>query len=148
MPVILRWFSWFQESPRESLFKDRYFVTGIDAGIGSGRAKRFKYPALHSSRILMVLILNHYLFRLRYITSASKFLVTQIEISSISKDKVRFKILSSYFRQIYLIEKELNIYHLPFEFFDCMIDRMTKSTNKNVQAPKNITAFLKSIQNF
>ena len=29
-----------QESPRESLFKDRYFVSGIDAGIGSGIAKR------------------------------------------------------------------------------------------------------------
>ena len=31
-----------QESPRESLFKDRYFVSGI----GSGIAKRFKDSAL------------------------------------------------------------------------------------------------------
>ena len=31
-----------KESPRESLFKDRYFVSGI----GSGIAKRFKDPAL------------------------------------------------------------------------------------------------------
>ena len=30
-----------QESPRESLFKDHYFVSGS----GSGIAKRFKYPA-------------------------------------------------------------------------------------------------------
>ena len=30
-----------QESPRKSLLKDRYFVTGI----GSGIAKRFKDPA-------------------------------------------------------------------------------------------------------
>ena len=36
-----------QESPRESLFKDRYFVTGIGSGIGSGIAKRFKAPALN-----------------------------------------------------------------------------------------------------
>ncbi len=41
-----RWFSSdylvVQESPRESLFKDRYFVSGI----GSGIAKRFKDSAL------------------------------------------------------------------------------------------------------
>ncbi len=34
-----------QESPWESLFKDGYFVSGIDAGIGSGIAKWFKDPA-------------------------------------------------------------------------------------------------------
>ena len=42
-----RWFSSdsevVQESPRESLFKDCYFVSGC--GIGSGIAKRFKDPA-------------------------------------------------------------------------------------------------------
>ena len=32
-----------QESPRESLFKDRYFVSGH--GIGSGSTKRPKDPA-------------------------------------------------------------------------------------------------------
>ena len=31
-----------QESPRESLFKDRYFVSGCCIGSGSGIAKRFK----------------------------------------------------------------------------------------------------------
>ena len=35
-----------QESPRESLFKDHYFVSGIYSGIGSGIAKQFKDPAL------------------------------------------------------------------------------------------------------
>ena len=33
-----------QESTRESLFKDRYFVSG--RGIGSGIDKQFKDPAL------------------------------------------------------------------------------------------------------
>ncbi len=35
-----------QESPRESLLKDSYFVSGRVIGIGSGIAKRFKDPAL------------------------------------------------------------------------------------------------------
>ena len=35
----------FKESPRESLFKDRYFVSGIGSCIGSGIAKRSKDPA-------------------------------------------------------------------------------------------------------
>ena len=35
-----------QESPRESLFKDRYFMSGRGIGSGSGIAKRFKDPAL------------------------------------------------------------------------------------------------------
>ena len=30
-----------QESPRESLFKDRYFVSGRGIGSGNGIAKRF-----------------------------------------------------------------------------------------------------------
>ena len=34
-----------QESPRESLFKYRYFVSGRDIGSGSGIAKRIKDPA-------------------------------------------------------------------------------------------------------
>ncbi len=34
-----------QESPRESLFKDRYFVIERDIGSGSGIAKRFTDPA-------------------------------------------------------------------------------------------------------
>jgi len=34
-----------QESPRESLFKDRYFVSGRGIGSGSGIAKLFKDPA-------------------------------------------------------------------------------------------------------
>ena len=37
-----------QESPRESLFKDRYFVSGRGIGSGSGIAKRLKDPALYS----------------------------------------------------------------------------------------------------
>ncbi len=48
-----RWFSGDSlvepESPRELLFKDRYFVggngSGIGGGIGGGIAKRFKDPA-------------------------------------------------------------------------------------------------------
>ena len=35
-----------QESPRESLFKDRYFVSGCGIGSESGNAKRFKESAL------------------------------------------------------------------------------------------------------
>ncbi len=35
-----------QESPRESLFKDCYFVSGRDIGSGSGITKRFKDQAL------------------------------------------------------------------------------------------------------
>ena len=34
-----------QESPRELLFKDRYFVSGRGIGRGSGIVKRFKDPA-------------------------------------------------------------------------------------------------------
>ena len=34
-----------QESPRESLFKDRYLVSERGIGSGSGMAKRFKDPA-------------------------------------------------------------------------------------------------------
>ena len=34
-----------QESTRESLFKDRYFVKGSGIGSVSGIAKRFKDPA-------------------------------------------------------------------------------------------------------
>ena len=34
-----------QESPRESLFKDRYFVSRRGIGSGRGIAKRFKDPA-------------------------------------------------------------------------------------------------------
>ncbi len=36
------------ESPRESLFKDLYFVSGIG---GSGVAKRFKDPALNYEKV-------------------------------------------------------------------------------------------------
>ena len=34
-----------QESPRESQFKERYFVSGRGISSGSGIAKRFKDPA-------------------------------------------------------------------------------------------------------
>ena len=39
-----------QESPRESLFKDHYFVSGI----GSGIAKRFKDPAQEIKSITII----------------------------------------------------------------------------------------------
>ncbi len=42
MPVILNDSEVVQESPRQSLFKDCYFVSGRGIGI----AKRFKDPAL------------------------------------------------------------------------------------------------------
>ena len=35
-----------EESPSESLFKERYFVSGRGIRSGSGIAKRFKDPAL------------------------------------------------------------------------------------------------------
>ncbi len=39
-----------QESPRESLFRDRYFVSGI----GSGIAKRSKDPAQHNINYMQI----------------------------------------------------------------------------------------------
>ncbi len=45
-----------QESFRESVFKDHYFVSGIEAGIGSCIAKRFKDQAPKSNIFLEQLV--------------------------------------------------------------------------------------------
>ncbi len=37
----------FPRTPMETLFKDRYFVSGSDIGSGSGIEKLFKDPALY-----------------------------------------------------------------------------------------------------
>ena len=65
MPVIL--FSEsvvVQESPRESLIKDSYFVSGRGIGSGSGIVKRFKDPALDNwISEDIILIKTHFFYR-------------------------------------------------------------------------------------
>ncbi len=44
----------FQELPRDSLFQDCYFVSGIGIGSGIGIAKRFKDPALNLYNLVIL----------------------------------------------------------------------------------------------